>query len=63
MEDWPKIVYIDEKCGLQEIAQSAETTPNNAEVTSLNLPPPRVDMSKKDEKCESFLRCEGYIFW
>jgi hypothetical protein len=39
------------KMSLQEVVQSAETTPNEAEVTSSNLPPPScADMSKRLKK-------------
>jgi hypothetical protein len=39
------------KKSLQEVAQSARTTPNEVEITILNPPPPScVDMSKKKKK-------------
>jgi hypothetical protein len=43
--------------GPQEVAQSAGTMPNKAEVTSSNSPPSScVDMSKKKEKKEKVKR-------
>jgi hypothetical protein len=53
-------IYIYKGYCLQEVAQSAKTTLNETNVTSLNSPPPSyVDISKKEE--ERIIQ-EGYVF-
>jgi hypothetical protein len=49
--------------GPQEVAQSAETTPNEAEVTSSNPPPPLVWTCQKKEKKKKKKKKKKKLVW